>query len=116
VDANIYGPDAFVLLLIIIFGAAIYFLPSIVAVARHAPDLGAVIVINLFLGWSLIGWVVAFALALRAHPRMVVFQAPFYSGPYFPPPTSPAAGWYLDPAGSGRLRYWDGQGWTRQLH
>lgn len=25
---------------------------------------------------------------------------------------SPAAGWYSDPSGDARLRYWDGQGWT----
>jgi hypothetical protein len=27
-------------------------------------------------------------------------------------PPQPAAGWFPDPAGSGGLRYWDGQQWT----
>lgn len=27
-----------------------------------------------------------------------------------------AAGWYSDPAGSARLRYWDGTGWTDHYH
>jgi len=27
----------------------------------------------------------------------------------------PSAGWYLDPGGSGRWRYWDGQVWTNQF-
>jgi uncharacterized RDD family membrane protein YckC len=28
------------------------------------------------------------------------------------PPASAAAGWYADPRGEDRLRYWDGQNWT----
>lgn len=27
----------------------------------------------------------------------------------------PSAGWYADPAGSGGLRYWDGNGWTEHV-
>lgn len=29
-----------------------------------------------------------------------------------PPTTPPAAGWYPDPHGHARLRWWDGEGWT----
>ncbi len=28
------------------------------------------------------------------------------------PPSTAAAGWYADPRGEDRLRYWDGEGWT----
>jgi hypothetical protein len=28
----------------------------------------------------------------------------------------PAAGWFPDPAGTGQLRYWDGQAWTDSVH
>lgn len=42
-----------------------YIAPSIVAYIRHVRDLGAVLVINLFLGWTFLGWVVALAMALR---------------------------------------------------
>jgi hypothetical protein len=40
-----------------------YFLPSVVAVARKVTHQGSVIVINVFLGWTFIGWVVALAMA-----------------------------------------------------
>jgi hypothetical protein len=43
----------------------LYFLPSIVAVARKVTHQGSVIVINLFLGWTFIGWVIALAMACR---------------------------------------------------
>ena len=44
---------------------ALYFLPTIVAVARKVTHQGSVIVINVFLGWTFVGWVVALAMACR---------------------------------------------------
>jgi hypothetical protein len=46
-------------------GVAAYLLPTLVAVLRHAPDLAAVIVINVLLGWCVFGWVLAMVLAVR---------------------------------------------------
>lgn len=43
----------------------LYFLPSVVAVARKVRHQGSVVVINLFFGWTFIGWVVALAMACR---------------------------------------------------
>jgi hypothetical protein len=43
----------------------LYFLPTIIALARKVRNQGSVVVINLFLGWTLIGWVVALAMAFR---------------------------------------------------
>lgn len=37
----------------------IYFAPSIVGYAKKKHNKGAIFVLNLFLGWTLIGWVVA---------------------------------------------------------
>jgi len=48
---------------------AAYFVPVIVAWARHVPNRGSVTVINVFLGWTLIGWVVALAMACRTRPQ-----------------------------------------------
>ena len=48
-----------------VIAIGIYFLPTIVAVARKVTNQGSVAVINFFLGWTLIGWVVALAMACR---------------------------------------------------
>ena len=37
----------------------IYFLPSIVAHNRKHKNASAIAILNLFLGWTLLGWVVA---------------------------------------------------------
>ncbi|WP_455231166.1 superinfection immunity protein [Geopseudomonas aromaticivorans] len=41
----------------------VYFIPGLVASSRDNPSAGGVWVINIFLGWTLLGWVVALAWA-----------------------------------------------------
>ncbi|HEY6369946.1 MAG TPA: superinfection immunity protein [Candidatus Sulfotelmatobacter sp.] len=49
-----------------------YFLPSIIALARSKRDLLAIFLLNLFLGWSVIGWIVALVWAAKNDvPAMV---------------------------------------------
>ena len=43
-----------------------YFLPSIIALARNKRDLLAIFLLNLFLGWSVIGWIVALVWAAKS--------------------------------------------------
>ena len=45
------------LIFFLVVGGALYFLPTIVA--RNGDRAGLVFVLNLFLGWTLIGWVAA---------------------------------------------------------
>ena len=52
---------AIVILALLLF---IYFIPSIVAANREHPSQGGIIVVNIFLGWTFIGWVVSLAWAL----------------------------------------------------
>jgi len=54
------------------FGFVMYFLPSIIALARSKRDLLAIFLLNFFLGWSVIGWVVALVWAVKADPAVVV--------------------------------------------
>lgn len=48
----------------------LYFMPTIVAVIRQVPNLGSVVIINLFLGWSFLGWVISMAMAARSRPAV----------------------------------------------
>ena len=49
-------PGGFMFLIVIIVA---YFIPAIVAKARNVRNAGAILVLNIFLGWTVIGWVVA---------------------------------------------------------
>ena len=53
-------------------GFGMYFLPSIVAFARSKRDAGAILVLNLFLGWTAIGWVIALVWALKQDVPVVI--------------------------------------------
>ena len=44
----------------------VYFAPSLLARSRGHPQLGPITIINLFFGWTLIGWVAALAWAVSA--------------------------------------------------
>ncbi len=57
------------LLGLVVLSALFYFLPSLIAILRRVRNLASVIVINLFLGWTLVGWVVALAMAVRTKDR-----------------------------------------------
>jgi len=82
------------ILLLLVASSPLYFLPSFVAIARK-HQVGMVIVLNAFLGWTLMGWVVALAIAFGA---LAVAQQPAVLGAA--PQLSP----------DGRY-YWDGLAW-----
>jgi len=47
------------------FGFVFYFLPTIIAFARHKRDTSSIFLLNFLLGWTAIGWVIALVWALR---------------------------------------------------
>jgi hypothetical protein len=77
----------------------LYLLPMLLAWARHMPDIGSIAVINILLGWTLAGWVVALALALRSdiqpNPGIQLVQ-------HLPFPAAPGTDWTGQPAQPGR--------------
>jgi hypothetical protein len=48
---------------------ALYFLPVLVALGRQHKNIGPIIVVDLFLGWTFIGWIVAFAWAFSSQTK-----------------------------------------------
>jgi hypothetical protein len=48
-----------------IFVLGVYFLPTIQALTAKKKNAASIAVINLFLGWTFIGWVVAMAWAVK---------------------------------------------------
>jgi len=60
----------------ILFLIAMYWLPTIVAIVRRTPSALGVAAINFFLGWTVIGWVVALVIALAAYPaeRVIIIE------------------------------------------
>jgi Superinfection immunity protein len=54
------------------FGFVLYFLPSIMALARSKQNLLAIFLLNLLLGWTAIGWVVALVWTVKADDPVVV--------------------------------------------
>lgn len=67
----------------------IYFVPTINAVTRSHPRRTAIIVVNLFLGWTLVGWVVALAWSYAADPPPAAASA----SPPAPTPEDPFPSW-----------------------
>ena len=66
----------------LIFGFALYFLPAIIAAARHTHNATGVLLLNLFLGWTMIGWFVALLMAIFSMPYCGPCRGP-YCEPYY---------------------------------
>jgi hypothetical protein len=54
----------------------LYWLPTIIAIVRHAPSALGVAALNFFFGWTVIGWFLALVWALAAHsgPQVIVIE------------------------------------------
>lgn len=53
------------------FFSVVYLLPTLIAVDRKHRNQGSIFIINLFLGWTFIGWVLSLAWSFSANVREV---------------------------------------------
>jgi len=58
---NTYDPVTFVPVALLVIAALIagYFIPTVVAVVRRHRNIAPIALINVFFGWSVLGWFVA---------------------------------------------------------
>ncbi len=74
--AFLLGLPIVVLILIGVIAFVVHFLPTFVAGSRHVTNFWWIFLINLFFGWTLIGWVIALVWAASDTPRYVYKYAP----------------------------------------
>jgi len=55
-------------LLILVFLGVPYFTPAIIAFRRRHPDRLPVLLVTMFAGWTVIGWIAALIWALKDEP------------------------------------------------
>jgi Superinfection immunity protein len=56
---------------IVLIVIGLYWVPTILAASNRKANVGAICALNFFLGWTLIGWVIALVWALTVDPRRV---------------------------------------------
>jgi hypothetical protein len=111
---------------------AIYLTPSIIAVVRKMPNVGSIVVVNVLLGWTVIGWVIALAMALGSSaPRGVIISNVINNSvgmndapqqhrrpdnrSHTTEEVAPGGAWARDPYSLAKLRYHDGRRWTEHV-
>jgi hypothetical protein len=58
----------------LIFVIGLYFLPAIIAAVRHTHNATAILLIDIFLGWMVVGWAVAMLMAITSAPGYVYYH------------------------------------------
>lgn len=74
------------ILILIVISGVIYFLPSMIG--RHKKNFTTILLVNIFLGWSLIGWVIALIMAVSKDDsrQPINFNSPPQNKQFQPPP------------------------------
>jgi hypothetical protein len=57
----------------LIFTIGLYFVPAIVAALRHTHNATAILLLNIFFGWTGIGWLVTLLMAVCSAPSYVYY-------------------------------------------
>lgn len=67
-------------LVLVLVGVVLYFVPSYLAMERQHHLRRLICAINVLLGWTVVGWVVAMAMALSGVKKSVKALDDYYGG------------------------------------
>jgi Superinfection immunity protein len=83
VNASGYSGISFAGFLMMGLGIVAYFVPGMIAVTRRHRKATSILLVNLFFGWSVLGWIFALVWALRANvaPKAVAMPPPLPTTP-----------------------------------
>jgi hypothetical protein len=63
-----FGELGLIVLVSLVVGLVLYFLPTIIAVKRQKANVTPIVLVNLLLGWTVIGWIIALIWSLWTEP------------------------------------------------
>jgi hypothetical protein len=99
---------------LLLFVLVLYFLPTIIAGMRHHHQAGTITVLNLFLGWTFLGWVITLAMACgNTQPHQVIINN-VQQGAWMPEP-SPVSALPISPPAALPAQTMNPMGLLRQL-
>ena len=61
--------EGLIVLVVVVIVGGLYFLPTIIGFLRNKRNKMAILALNFFLGWSLVGWVISMVWALTVDER-----------------------------------------------
>ncbi len=64
------GPWEIALIFFILPSLAVYFVPTIVAISRRARNVLGIVLLNIFGGWTFVGWIIALVWSIRDEKQL----------------------------------------------
>ena len=59
----------FIVISIVLILITLYFIPSIIAIKKRHKDLSKILMINIFLGWTIVGWIISLVIVINKQKK-----------------------------------------------
>lgn len=59
----------FIVISIVLILITLYFIPSIIAIKKRHKDLFKILMINTFLGWTIVGWIISLVMVINKQKK-----------------------------------------------
>ncbi|HCC03589.1 MAG TPA: superinfection immunity protein [Clostridiales bacterium] len=59
----------FIVISIVLILITLYFIPSIIAIKKRHKDLSKILMINTFLGWTIVGWIISLVIVINKQKK-----------------------------------------------